>query len=253
MAKKHHGDDKRRSGPGGPRKFGHGGPAPRPFQSGVLPPHVVRVGRDIATENLVPGETVYGERLSRVQGTEVRVWDPRRSKLASALLKGMNVYLPEDALVLYLGVSSGTTASHVSDICRNGMVFGVDPAPRVLRQFYLLSKKRENLAPIFADAALPEQYAFLVPKVDFVYQDVAQRNQADIFFRNCRAFLKRKNGRGLLMVKARSVDVRKRPDVVFEETRKKLEASGMNVLATMRLEPFELDHMAIYCSWAGKE
>jgi fibrillarin-like pre-rRNA processing protein len=217
----------------------------------VLPPHVVRVGRDIATENLLPGQTVYGERLGKVGGVEVRLWDPRRSKLASTLLKGMNIYLSEEMIVLYLGVSSGTTASHISDICRNGMIFGVDPAPRVLREFFLLSRKRENLAPLFEDAAMPERYAFLVPKVDLVYQDVAQRSQAEIFLKNCKLFLK-KGGRGLLMVKARSVDVRKDPEVVFEETKRKLEQGGLRIISTTRLEPFERDHLAIYCSWDRK-
>jgi fibrillarin-like pre-rRNA processing protein len=213
-----------------------------------LPPHVVRIGRrDIGTENLVPGQTVYDELLITINGTEARTWNPKKSKLAAALLKGIDVYIAEDFLVLYLGVSSGTTASHVSDICRKGMIFGIDPAPRVLKDFFLLSKTRPNLAPIFAGAEFPEKYSALVPKVDLVYQDVAQRSQAEIFIRNCRIFLK-KNGRGILMVKARSVDVRKDPSVVFTEVRKKLEAAGFKILKDARLEPFEKDHLAIYCA-----
>ncbi|MGF3523185.1 MAG: fibrillarin-like rRNA/tRNA 2'-O-methyltransferase, partial [Candidatus Bathyarchaeia archaeon] len=43
----------------------------------------------LATRNLVPGKTVYGERLIRFDGVEYRVWDAFRSKLAGAILKGL--------------------------------------------------------------------------------------------------------------------------------------------------------------------
>ncbi|MFH0962308.1 MAG: fibrillarin-like rRNA/tRNA 2'-O-methyltransferase [archaeon] len=218
---------------------------------GKLPPRTILVGRDIATENLVPGQTVYDEDLVKRDGLEYRKWNPKKSKLCAAILKGMDIHISEDFLTLYLGVSSGTTASHVSDICRTGMIFGIDPAQRVMRDFYMLSKKRANLAPIFGGAEFPEKYSSIVPKVDFVYQDVAQRAQAEIFLKNCKAFLK-KNGRGLLMVKARSIDVRKVPAHVFSEVKKKLEAGGMKILQERRLEPFERDHIAFYCGFVSK-
>ena len=202
-------------------------------------PHVYWVGRNLATENLVPGESVYGERLVG----NLRLWDPRRSKLCSALLKNMKIPLNEDTSVLYLGVASGTTASHMSDIVREGFIFGVDFAPRTMRDFYFLCRKRKNMAPIFANANIPEDYAF-VPKVDFIYQDVAQPNQADILVRNARFFLKSK-GHALFMVKARSIDVTSRPQDVYQSVISKLKAEGLEVIAQKNLEPFEKDHLAI--------
>lgn len=202
-------------------------------------PHVFRVGRDIATDSLVPGQSVYGERLVG----NLRLWDPTRSKLCAALLKGMEVPIREDLLILYLGVASGTTASHVSDIVRRGHIFGVDFAPRTMRDFYFLAKKRENLIPILGNANSPDEYAF-VPKVDFIYQDVAQPNQGDILIRNSQMFLK-EGGYALMMVKARSIDVTAKPSQVYRQQQSLLMEGGFKIVNTKELGPFERDHMAI--------
>ncbi len=67
--------------------------------------------KKIATKNLVPGQRVYGERLVKFEGEEYRVWNPRRSKLAAAILNGLeNFPIRPGSRVLYLGVASGTTA-----------------------------------------------------------------------------------------------------------------------------------------------
>jgi fibrillarin-like pre-rRNA processing protein len=58
----------------------------------------------LATRNLTPGKTVYGERLIRFEGVEYRVWDAFRSKLAAAILKGVQtVPIKPSHKVLYLG------------------------------------------------------------------------------------------------------------------------------------------------------
>ena len=71
----------------------------------------------LVTHNKIPGKSVYGEQLLSIHGEEYRVWDPYRSKFAAAYLSGMKK-LPQihDKRILYLGVSTGTTASHFSDI-----------------------------------------------------------------------------------------------------------------------------------------
>jgi hypothetical protein len=49
--------------------------------------------------------------------TEYRVWNPFRSKLAAAILGGVeNIWIVPGAKVLYLGGASGTSVSHVSDL-----------------------------------------------------------------------------------------------------------------------------------------
>ena len=59
---------------------------------------------------------------------EYRVWNPFRSKLAAAILGGVDkIYMPPGCKVLYLGAASGTTVSHVSDVVGpGGMVYAVE-------------------------------------------------------------------------------------------------------------------------------
>ena len=47
--------------------------------------------KEIYTINSVPGKRVYEERLFKDGKTEYRQWDPERSKLAAALIKGRSV------------------------------------------------------------------------------------------------------------------------------------------------------------------
>jgi rRNA 2'-O-methyltransferase fibrillarin len=49
--------------------------------------------------------------------TEYRLWNPFRSKLAAAVLAGLdNIYIKPGVKLLYLGAASGTSVSHCSDI-----------------------------------------------------------------------------------------------------------------------------------------
>lgn len=205
---------------------------------------IKRMGRDFVTRNLVPGQSVYGERLIRRGDKEFREWDPKRSKLAAALRKGMRVKFQDNWTVLYLGVASGTTASHLSDIVRKGMLFGVDPAPRVMRDFILLSETRPNLVPILGNANKPDSYRHLVPDVDFLYQDVAQPNQAQILVRNAKTYLK-PDGLAFVAVKARSIDVTASPRKVFAQFKRDIKEGGLKILEEKELRPFEKDHLAL--------
>ena len=45
-------------------------------------------GDKLYTKNLIRGERVYGEKLIDFKGKELREWNPRRSKLAAAIMKG---------------------------------------------------------------------------------------------------------------------------------------------------------------------
>ncbi|MBT4539488.1 fibrillarin-like rRNA/tRNA 2'-O-methyltransferase, partial [Candidatus Woesearchaeota archaeon] len=176
------------------------------------------------TKSLVKGKKFFEERTFRDKGIEYREFDPSRSKLAAMIAKGStNIGIREGNIILYLGSSHGYTVSFVSDMVgKEGMIFGVDPAPRVMRDFMFLVNKRENIVPLLADANHPETYKELIPKADIVFQDIAQRNQADIFIRNCKLYLK-EGGYGLLAVKARSIDITKKPNDIFIQVRKEIE------------------------------
>ena len=210
-------------------------------------PGVFSKKRSIYTKNLVPGQQVYGERLVKEGINELREWDPRRSKLAAAILKKISqIGLKEGNIVLYLGAASGTTASHVSDIIsKDGFIFALDSSPHVLRDLVFVSEKRKNIIPILADANQPQTYINKISEVDFVYQDVAQRNQVEIFLKNCKMFLK-KEGFGVLALKARSIDVTKKPKQIFRQVLEELEKE-ITVVDYRELEPFEKDHAFFVC------
>lgn len=197
--------------------------------------------RQLLTKNLVPGKIVYTEDLVKEDGEEYRTWDPFKSKLCAGLLKGLkSSYLKEGDFVLYLGASTGTTPSHVSDIVTDGFVYALDFAPRVVRDLVFVCKDRENMAPLLANANKPATYLDIVSPADVVYQDIAQRNQVDIFIKNIDMYLKL-GGYALLAVKARSVDVTQKPKKIFNQVRTEL-SSKFEIVDEVLLEPFEKDH-----------
>ena len=97
---------------------------------------IYKTGKEIATVNLVPSTKVYGEQLIKdEEGKEYRVWNPHRSKLSAALLNGLSkLELNKDSTILYLGASTGTTVSHISDIAKNGRIYAVEFSPVSLRK-----------------------------------------------------------------------------------------------------------------------
>lgn len=201
-------------------------------------------GKRIFTKSIVPGAP-FGERIVKDEGIAYREFDPNHSKLAAMIMKGCtNIGIRRNDIVLYLGVSHGYTASFISDMVGSeGLIFGIDPAPRVMRDLVFLAEKRKNIVPLLANANHPEEYTARICLSDVIIQDIAQKNQAEIFIKNCQLFLK-KGGYGLLSVKARSIDVKRRNKDIFEEIRKQLEKT-FTVIDYRILEPYELDHCMI--------
>jgi len=189
----------------------------------------------------------YNERIIKRNNKEYRSWNPYKSKLAAAILNGLEIELKKDFDVLYLGAATGTTVSHISDICKDGMVYAVEFSPVSMKKLVELCECRDNIIPILADANHPDRYSSIVPKVDLVYQDISQRNQTEIFILNILNYLK-KDGFGILMVKARSIDVSLQPEKVYEIVNSQLKKNRLMVRDTVDLAPFEKDHAAILIS-----
>ena len=204
----------------------------------------------LATRNLTPGVTFYGEPVYNVDDIEYRSWNPTRSKLGAVILKNVqDMPIKPGSKVLYLGVASGTTVSHVSDIIgEEGHVWGLDFAPRSMRDLLdKVTRYRENLSPILGDARNPSGYSTYVPLVDVVFADVAQPDQADIIVKNADHFLK-KGGWFMLTIKSRSVDVREKPKDVYADQVKIIEEAGYKVHEVVILDPFEKDHAMVIAS-----
>jgi len=203
--------------------------------------------RKLATKNLAPGKTVYGERLIRFKGVEYRLWDPYRSKLAAAILKNLKtVPIKPGDKVLYLGAASGTTASHVSDIIgEKGHVYCVEFAARAIRELVNnVCAFRSNMSPILKDARMPERYAMIVEKVDDIYCDIAQPEQAKILADNAQLYLK-SNGWIMLAIKAQSIDVTKEPSEVYKREIEILKERGFEIKEVVHLEPYDKAHAMI--------
>jgi fibrillarin-like pre-rRNA processing protein len=202
----------------------------------------------LATRNLTPSLNVYGERLVKIKGVEYRIWDAFRSKLAAVILKGLqNMPIEPGFKVLYLGAASGTTPSHVSDIVgEKGYVYCVEFAQRSIRDLVNnVAAYRPNISPLLEDARMPEKYAmFICGKVDTIYCDVAQPEQAKLLADNADVFLK-PSGWVMLAVKAQSIDVTMDPDAVYRQEANVLRKRGFDVKEVVNLEPFDKAHAMI--------
>jgi fibrillarin-like pre-rRNA processing protein len=202
--------------------------------------------KKLATQNLVPGNQVYNEKLIQHKGSEYRIWNPFRSKLAAAIMNDLkNFPFNQKSDVLYLGVSTGTTISHISDIVnQGGTIFGIEHASRVARDFLdRVASHRKNIVPIIQDARRPEEFFSVYKKVDIVYVDIAQPDQTNIAIENCRLYLK-SGGYLFLVIKTRSIDVVKDPKIVIKDEIKKLETL-FEIKQTIDLHPYDKDHAMV--------
>lgn len=209
--------------------------------------NVYQIDNQIATVNLTPTKQVYQETLLQHEDKEFRLWNPRRSKLAAAIIKGLRTFpFKKDSKVLYLGASAGTTPSHIADICSEGRIYSVEFSPTMMREFLDVSKNRKNLIPLLEDATRPENYQSYVECVDIIYSDVAQAQQTKLFIDNFKMFSK-EDTIGILMIKARSIDVTRNPNEIFKQEKRHLEEEGLKVIEEIKLNPYEKDHIAFIC------
>lgn len=198
------------------------------------------------TKNLDKGNRIYGEKLVLYKGIEYREWDPYRSKLAALLLESpMSNFLSEDLNCLYLGASSGTTVSHISDIAESGVIYSVEFAERSIRQLIQNTSRRKNIIPILEDARYPQNYAkSIFSNIDLIYQDVSQPNQAEIALTNCNYYLK-KNGLLILAIKSQSIDSIQKSEIIYAQEKKVLEKAGYNILESINIHKYAANHIAL--------
>jgi len=158
----------------------------------------------------------------------------------------------EKSSVLYLGVSTGTTISHISDIVGpKGIIFGVEHSSRVARDFLdRVASYRKNIIPIIQDARQPQDYSSVYNKMDIVYSDIAQPDQTEIAISNCKLYLKN-NGYLFLVIKTRSIDVTQPPKKIIDGELKKLKAN-FDILQKIDLYPYDKDHAMIIAKYHVK-
>ncbi len=203
---------------------------------------IYREENKILTKNLLPGKNVYGEKIIKIGEEEYRIWNPYRSKMCASILKGLK-FLPlnKKSKMLYLGVADGTTASHFSDILTDGIIYGVEVAFKPMKKFVKLCEERKNMIPIMGDANKPKEYKKIVEEIEFLYQDIAQKNQIEIFLNNIDKFSPKY---GMIMVKARSINMAEKPKKIFEKVKEKIEKNH-EIIEMIELSPYAKDHVAI--------
>ncbi|GAA6009476.1 hypothetical protein JCM10207_003795 [Rhodosporidiobolus poonsookiae] len=260
-----------RGGRGGGRggaRGGKGGVGAKGGAKVILEPHrhpgvFVAKGKEhlLVTRNLVPGESVYGEKRISIEQpnadpslpaekVEYRVWNPFRSKLAAGILGGLDdIHVGPGKKVLYLGAASGTSVSHVADVVGpEGTVYAVEFSHRSGRDLVNMAKKRTNVIPIVEDARHPNKYRMLLSMVDVVFADVAQPDQARIVALNAHHFLKN-GGHAVISIKASCIDSTAPAEAVFAAEVKKLQAESFKPREQLTLEPYERDHAMLVAEY----
>ncbi len=198
---------------------------------------------NLYTLSLCPGRRIYGERMVTFEDQEYREWSPRRSKLSAYLTNGGRCFpFEKGSHVLYLGASSGTTASHIADICPDGSLICVEISTRMFRDLVPVCETRTNMMPILGDATRPDDYRFVSNDIDIVYQDVAQKHQAKMVADNVDAIGAKF---GIVAIKSRSEDVTAQPERIFRESEDILKKRGYRILDSLNLDPYEKDHAMI--------
>jgi len=168
-------------------------------------------------------------------------WNPYKSKLSAYILGGGKKWpFTDKKIVLYLGAAEGNTVRFISDICHQGRIIAVDISPIAMAELLLLVEKKKNIIPCLEDAHFPRKYKLHTNKPDIIYQDIAQRDQLDIFLRNYAYY---KPNCGLLMLKSRSIQGKE--NEIFRNCEKKLEENFVFV-ENIDISKWAKGHRAYY-------
>lgn len=192
-------------------------------------------------------KSIYGEKVIKKDNQFYREWNPFRSKIAAALMRKLKkLNIKENSNILYLGCASGTTVSHISDIIKKGIVFAVDISQKEMMLLYLKLKKRDNVAPILANASKPEIYYDNISnvKIDFIIQDIAIINQIEILIKNADKYLV-KNGEIYLSLKTKSISQNIEPTEILESAKLELK-KHFTLLKSINLRKYEDNHWLLH-------
>ncbi len=212
---------------------------------------IYRKENKIFTSNNKDKRCYYNEESFKEEGIFYRSWNPYKSKIGAGLINGIKDFpITNTSNILYLGSSTGTTVSHISDIAKNGKVFTVDLARDMMIIMMHLVYNRKNIYPIFENAQNPQNYSFVKnTEIDIIIQDIACRDQIDILIKNSNIFLK-KGGKILLALKTQCINSSIPSETVMKEQEKILR-NHFNIKQIINLEPYEKDHWLFYMEFAG--
>ncbi|MFT4312679.1 MAG: fibrillarin-like rRNA/tRNA 2'-O-methyltransferase [Candidatus Woesearchaeota archaeon] len=207
---------------------------------------IYRKDGKIYTINNTDKYKYYDENVLIHLNNRYRQWNPYKSKVGASIKKKLKeIPISRESVILYLGSSSGTTVSHISDILTNGKIFAVDSSKEMMKKFMKLVHNRKNIFPILESARNYKKYN--IPSdtcIDLIVQDVACVDQVNILINNSDYYLK-SNGKVLIAIKTQSIDSIKKPGIVVEEQKEILKGK-FKILQTLNLEPFEKNHWLLF-------
>ncbi len=168
-------------------------------------------------------------------------WNPFHSKLSAYILAGgENWPFQKNSKILYLGSAEGNTISYLSEICKTNTITAVEISSVAMAELMPIAKQKKNIIPCLFDAHFPEKYRIQANNPEIIYQDIAQRDQVDIFLRNCEYF---KPKHGYLMLKTQSIASKEKN--IFEETGERLK-KYFDLVERVNIHKWAKGHSAYY-------
>ncbi len=154
-----------------------------------------------------------------------------------AIKKGLIKPVSKSSRVLYVGASHGKTVERLSDEVR--IIYALDISKETTKKLLEVAKNKKNIAPVLADANKVEDYDFRIGKADFLFQDIAQKDQVRIFKKVLEHF---RISKGWLSLKCKGIEVNKEPERVLKDALEELKDYKTSYVS---LEPEIKDHYMI--------
>ena len=212
----------------------------------------VKNKKKLATLNNASINEVYNEKLIKINGKQYNLWNPYTSKLAAAIVNGMEIFpILKKTKVLYLNGAIEKTLSHISDIIGvNGKIF-------ILRDINENSKKfldnvmndRTNVFTITRDNGDPAKFSSKTEMVNVVYVDITQHNETEVAIQNCKRYLT-DGGFLMLVVPTKKIDFVNNPNGQNLEEIQKLQSS-FEIIQQINLTDFFKEHSMIIAKFLG--
>ena len=212
----------------------------------------VRNEKKLATLSNVSTNQDYEENLVEMNGKQYSIWNPYTSKLAAAIINGMEIFpILKKTKILYVDPATEKTVKHISDIVGiNGKIFVVRDVMKNSKNFLeQIVKNRSNIFTIVPDKTNPARLTGMTETVDVIYIDIAEHNQTEIAIQNCKNHL-RIGGFLMLIVPTKNIDFTSNPSKKNQEERKKLQTS-FDIIQEINLTDFFKEYSMVIAKYLG--
>ena len=212
----------------------------------------VRNEKKLATLSNMSTNRDYKENLVQTNGKRYSIWNPYTSKLAAAIINGMEIFpILKKTKILYLDPTSEKTIKHISDIVGiNGKIFVVRNIMKNSKNFLeQIAKNRSNIFTIIPDKTNPARLTGMTEMVDVIYIDIAEHNQTEIAIQNCKNHL-RIGGFLMLIVPTKNIDFANNNSKKNQEERKKLQTS-FDIIQEINLTDFFKEYSMVIAKYLG--